>query len=357
MTYRILVGSYTSDVTTLEFDPDASTLRVASALTVGHHPSWLTRHPSDPSLVYTGLEQAGGKILVFKIDTEGAVTVVGEASGGGEDPASLEALDKELIVGNYSSGNVAIIPISTSPSIHPEPTAVHQLPFSKAGPNADRQLASHPHQIVPVLSRNMMLVPDLGADRTWIFEKRGDSDEWHQTGSLLYKPGDGPRHLVHHDNVAYTLCELTSTVSTHRLDTVREDIEPLTHASTMFTPPSPLGDMLAAEILLYPPPPASPSASYQPRFLYISNRNFPGEVGDPIAIFSLENPLAPKLVRETASGLEHVRGMVVSPDGKYLVAGGVHGGGVKIYDVREDGGALEQVAHCELEGPTHFLWL
>lgn len=159
------------------------------------------------------------------------------------------------------------------------------------------------------------------------------------------------------DNIVYTLCELTSTVSTHRLDTVGEDIQPHTHASTMFTPPSPLGNMLAAEILLYPPPPASPTASYKPRFLYISNRNFPGEVCDPIAIFSLESPSEPKLVRETASGLSHVRGVVVSPDGQYVIAGGVHAGGVKMYAVRENGSALEQVAHCELAGPTHFLWL
>ena len=100
MTYRILVGSYTSDVTTLEFDPDARTLQVISALTVGHHPSWLTRHPSDPTLVYTGLEQTEGKILAFKVDSEGTIKVVGEANSGGADPASLEALEEELIVGN-----------------------------------------------------------------------------------------------------------------------------------------------------------------------------------------------------------------------------------------------------------------
>ena len=42
----------------------------------------------------------------------------------------------------------------------------------------------------------MLLVPDLGADKTWIFEKRGG--EWHRTGSLAYTPGDGPRHVVYH---------------------------------------------------------------------------------------------------------------------------------------------------------------
>lgn len=100
MAYRLLVGSYTSDVTLLEFDSDARTLRVASALTVGYHPSWLTRHPSDPSLVYTGLEEADGKILALNLSSEGTISVVGEASSGGEDPASLVALEKELIVGN-----------------------------------------------------------------------------------------------------------------------------------------------------------------------------------------------------------------------------------------------------------------
>ena len=132
----------------------------------------------------------------------------------------------------------------------------------------------------------------------------------------------------------------------------------------MLNPPAPLGDMLAAEILLYPPPtPPSPSSSEihddadAPRFLYVSNRNFPSATGDPIAIFSLADRTAPQIVREVPTALQHVRGIAFSPDGRWLVAGGAKGGGAKVFRVVERGAGLEEVARCELDGPTHFLWV
>ena len=59
-TYKILVGSYTNSIYTLEFDPALSgggtpTLKLISQVDVGHHPSWIDAHPSDRSLIFTRL--------------------------------------------------------------------------------------------------------------------------------------------------------------------------------------------------------------------------------------------------------------------------------------------------------------
>ena len=102
MVFRILVGSYTNEIYTVSFDPDALKLTLESTLTVGHHPSWITPHPTDPSLVFTGLEQDGGKAFVIRYDAEGKGTVVGSAPSGGADPCTLLALGTELLVGNVS---------------------------------------------------------------------------------------------------------------------------------------------------------------------------------------------------------------------------------------------------------------
>ena len=103
MPFRILVGSYTNEIYTVSFDPDALKLTLESTLTVGHHPSWITPHPTDPSVVFTGLEQDGGKAFVIRYDAEGKGTVVGNAPSGGADPCTLLARGTELLIGNVSS--------------------------------------------------------------------------------------------------------------------------------------------------------------------------------------------------------------------------------------------------------------
>jgi 6-phosphogluconolactonase (cycloisomerase 2 family) len=98
--YHILVASYTDCITTLLFDPVGPILKVSSELKVGARPSWLTVHPSDPSLVFTGLEQREGVVVALKYDKDGNGTIVGQIPSGGADPASLLATADTLFVGN-----------------------------------------------------------------------------------------------------------------------------------------------------------------------------------------------------------------------------------------------------------------
>lgn len=100
MVYRILVGSYTNSITALLFDPSKPSLTVASSIEVGFHPSWITPHPSDPSVIFAGLEDTVGKIVVLKYDEDGKGTIVGEVDSGGDSPASLSAVDATLLVAN-----------------------------------------------------------------------------------------------------------------------------------------------------------------------------------------------------------------------------------------------------------------
>ena len=100
MAYRIYVGSYMNEIYTLAFDPDAHSLALLSSLTVGHHPSWVTSHPSDPSIVFTALEQAEGKVVTLKFDAAGKGAIIGNTSSGGADPCTLLVAGDQLLVGN-----------------------------------------------------------------------------------------------------------------------------------------------------------------------------------------------------------------------------------------------------------------
>ena len=74
--YQILVGPRTDRIITLRFDPDGPTLSATSELKVGLNPTWLTAHPTDPSLVYACLEQSEGIVVALKFDDRGHGTVV-----------------------------------------------------------------------------------------------------------------------------------------------------------------------------------------------------------------------------------------------------------------------------------------
>lgn len=71
-----------------------------------------------------------------------------------------------------------------------------KLAFPGVGPDADRQEASHPHQVAPHPSGKELLIPDLGSDKIWRLEKEEESGSWKVAGEIAAKPGYGPRHLV-----------------------------------------------------------------------------------------------------------------------------------------------------------------
>lgn len=219
----------------------------------------------------------------------------------------------------------------------------------------DRQEASHAHQVilVPELD-NELFVPDLGADKVWRLTKSSGGakqGQWAIKGSVECPQGSGPRHTVYKDGILYTLLELTSELAAHA---VRPDASDLLHTtSTLVNRPEPLGAMLAAELLLSPT-----SSTYPTPYLYASNRNDLHPEGDSIAIFSLANPNKPELVKEVRTGLNHLRGMMFSANGgKWLVAGGVLGGGVKIFERVDEGLGLREIAEVAVEQSTGFLWL
>lgn len=175
------------------------------------------------------------------------------------------------------------------------------------------------------------------------------------------------------EDILYTLSELTSTLTAHHLPPLPASPKLLSTTSTLqLKPGEALGDRLAAELLLAPALPedtrngksSSNSSSGDGRgrsapFLYATNRNDPSAAGDTLAIFSLEDPAVPVLIKEVHTGLRHLRGAAIGgEDGRWVVLGGAFGGGVKVYERIDGGRSVREVAALpDIEGPTAFLWL
>jgi len=154
----------------------------------------------------------------------------------------------------------------------------------------------------------------------------------------------------------YTLLELSSKLSVHEFP-ASDTRPPQTSLSTLVNPPLAPHAMQAAEILL-----PKPNATFPDPFIYVSNRNDPSPGGDTIAIFSLAaGETEPELVTEVRTGLKHLRGMYFGGgDDNYLIAGGVEGGGVKIFERVEGGKNLKEVASLSehiVPKPACFLWV
>src|SRR5215813_14824833 len=106
----------------------------------------------------------------FALDpATGEAKLLNRAAAGGKNGVR-EAVDpsgKFLIVANYSSGSVAVLPIAPDGSLKDQHQLV-QLP-GDPGPHKVEQTSSHPHDIVFDPSGRFVLVPDKGLDRVFVF--------------------------------------------------------------------------------------------------------------------------------------------------------------------------------------------
>ncbi|KAF8622957.1 hypothetical protein AX15_006629 [Amanita polypyramis BW_CC] len=350
MVYRILASSYTEYIYTLNFEPASGSLDLVHKTHTGQHPSWITPYPHDKSLIFAGLEHQEGKIVALKF-VNGKGVPAKTITSGGSDPCSLLATKDELFVANYSGGGVALLPIS--PDLpYLLTTSPEMVVMSGRGPNK-RQNTSHPHQVALIEEYQELLVPDLGADKVWRL-KRDSEGLWKQSAYIEYEAGSGPRHVVYYDGHLYTICELSNRIFKHRLPPLPSEPEYIASSPTMSSPPSHANDMFAAEILL-----PNPNTAFPKPYLYASNRDDPSPEGDTIAVFSVGKPGELQLVNEVRTGLRHVRGMEFGgPDGRWLIVGGVHAGGVKVFERVDDGKDLRVVAvNEEVDSPAGFLWV
>ena len=171
------------------------------------------------------------------------------------------------------------------------------------------------------------------------------------------------------DDILYTVSELTSNLFAHHLPPLPDPPKLLSTVSTLqLQPGEALGDRVAAELLLAPAlamDARNSSSSYgdggarRTPFLYATNRNDPSPEGDTVAIFSLDNRTAPALVAEVHTGLRHLRGAAIGgEDGRWMMLGGMLGGGVKMYERVDGGRSIKEIAALpDVEGPTGFLWI
>ncbi|HET6308951.1 MAG TPA: beta-propeller fold lactonase family protein, partial [Rhodopila sp.] len=158
----------------------------------------------------------GGRNLVsaFAIDRRtGMLTLLNQVDCQGINPvdSALDPTERFLVVANYGTGAVAVMPVDEDGRLLP----VSQLVALEGahGPHPTEQTSSHPHAVVFDPSGQFVVVPDKGLDRTFFFRFEGGRIV--EQGFVASAAGGAPRHAVFHPErpVLYVNNELDSTVS------------------------------------------------------------------------------------------------------------------------------------------------
>jgi 6-phosphogluconolactonase len=207
----------------------------------------------------------GGRNLIsaFAVDrASGRLTLLNQMDCQGNNPvdSALDPTERFLVVGNYGSGAVAVMPLE--PDGRLEPVSQLVTLTGTPGPDPVQQASSHPHAVIFDPSGSYVIVPDKGFDKTFLFRFTNGRIEPAAQASIASKPGAAPRHTAFHPSlpILYVNNELDSTVTVFQWDTASGHAAEAQVIGTI--PEGHEGRNTTAEIA------ASPCG----RFLYVSNR-------------------------------------------------------------------------------------
>ncbi|WWD01293.1 hypothetical protein V866_008236 [Kwoniella sp. B9012] len=364
--YTILVSGYRPTYTILSFDPSTAKIKIISDSPAPEKASWIEpasqqHNPLQANrTLYSISETEKGLAVSLNLnDDKIEITSQKETHGG---PAHVHVLKdgSGLAVVNYMGGSMIYFPFNPDGTLSDNPSELLQFEYLyKDGnaPDPERQDTPHAHQVIED-DQGHLYVCDLGNDRIWVIEKKG-VNTLEIKGWLQAPPGTGPRHATFSKDGKhlYVLTELTSDVLVFSLESPTYPIIPKPDFKVNIIPPSVPKDaqqyMNAAELVLNP--------AY-PNILYASNRlemsleekskgKFSTNVnskGDSIAIIELnESGDELKSLKTFQTDLDNLRGMTISPDGKYLVTAGRKKGGLEVYKVVDEGRGLKLAGKIE----------
>jgi 6-phosphogluconolactonase len=292
-----------------------ATAPVGSVASFGSAPSFLAVDAAAKHL-YAVDENTPGQVGAYAIDAAtGALSFQNAVASGGDGPpfVTVDHSGKWVLVANYTSGTVAVLPVNADGSL---------------GAAVDTESpGAMAHMIAPDPSNRFVFVPCLGADYVaqYLFDASTGKLTPNATPHVAAAAGAGPRHIAFHPtlNVAYVVAETASTVTSYAFDTTAGTLSPTQTISTL--PSGFTGTNTAAEIHVHP----------SGKWLFASNRG-----DDSIAVFALDATGAMTVQGFTPSGGTTPRDFSLDPSGALLYAANQGTGNVVPFRFDASSGAL-----------------
>lgn len=338
----VFVGTYTKTKTPsegiyrLEFNSKTGELVSQGAAAKLENPSFLALHPSG-QLLYAVNELGdfqgtkGGGVSALSLDpATGALKLLNQQPTDGGAPcfAVVDAKGLNVLVANYSGGNVACLPIAGDGTLKPISSLI-QHQGSSVDPR--RQKGPHAHSINLDPANRFALAADLGLDQVLVYKFDGEHGKLVPNDPPFAKtePGAGPRHLAWHPSgkFAYVITEMGNTIEVFAYDADKGTLGKL---QTLTTLPDDFKETsYCAEVAVHP----------SGKFVYGSNRGH-----DSLAIFQVDQntgALTPAGYQSTLG--KNPRHFAIDPTGQFILAANQDSDSIAVFRINAETGALTQV--------------
>lgn len=337
--FNLLIGTYTKGceskgIYTYDFDSNTASFNLKSSTESVVNPSYLTVSKNNDYVYAVNENGAESTVSSFGYTpSSGKLNLLNKQSSKGADPCYIINDDKNVIVANYSGGNISVFAKKSDGSIAEAKQVVQH--YGK-GINAQRQEGPHVHMVYFSPDRKFILSNDLGTDKVYLYQYNPNAanEVLKIKDSISVKSGSGPRHLTFSNDgkFVYLLQELNGALTVFSYSNgILKKIDETTILAKDFK-----GTFSSADIHISP----------DGKFLYATNR---GEA-NTISIFKIlkNGKLVSKGQMSTLG--KGPRNFVIDPTGKFLLVGHQYTNDVVIFKRNLTTGALtdtgKRIALC-----------
>ena len=351
----LVIGTYTSGTSDgiyiYKFNTETGENSFVSSIKTSN-PSYLAVS-ANQKYVYAVNENADstrftvtGHVAAFSFDkATSKLSFINKQESGGKHPCyvSIDKAGKWVIVGNYSSGSLAVLPVRSNGSLD---SATQVIQHEGSSVNSERQEGPHVHATVLNKNNKTLYVPDLGLDKVMLysFDNRTGKLKEFSTPFVITEAGAGPRHIDVHPNgkYAYLMEEMTGAVSGYKIenDGYLSLLQNISGLPRDFT-----GTVGSADIHVSP----------DGKFLYCSNR---GE-SNTIGIFSINQSNGELLWIDHQSTLGKTpRNFNFDPTGNFLLVANQNSDEIVIFKRNKQTGLLTDTGkRIKVSKPVCLKWI
>lgn len=325
-----------------ELDTEKGTLsNPALAAKIGS-PGFVTLS-SDGKRLYSLCNIDKGSVAAFSIEKDKSLTLLNTQpiGDGGAAHLSIDNEGKLLFTAQYGGGSTAVFPILEDGKIGERSDLKEH---KGSGPNEARQKGPHPHWTGVSPDNRFLFVPDLGADKVFIYKIDHENASLTPHGAGIAVPGGGPRHMKFSKDGSkiYLLNELLLSVTVFDYDAEKGTME---QVQTIASLPEELWEIpnKAAEIRVHP----------SGKFVYASNRGH-----DSITAFSVDKRTGHLafIEREAIRG-SWPRNFNLDPSGNWMIVAGRYSNTLSVFRVDpETGGLLFHGKVANVPAPICVAW-
>jgi 6-phosphogluconolactonase len=326
---NLLVGTYTNGcyskgIYVYEFDTNDAQIRLKKSSDSIASPSFLSLSKNE-KFIYA-VNENGNKSTVssLKFDpVSGKANLINQESSKGADPCYIINDDKNVIVANYSGGNISVFGKKEDGSLT---VAKQVIQHYGKGPNAERQEKPHVHMVYFSPDKKYVLSNDLGKDKVYVYNYNptATADVLTLKDSVSVKAGSGPRHLTFSKkgNYVYLLQELDGSLTTFSY----ADGKLIQIGETTILANDYKGTFSSADIHVSP----------NGKFLYASNR---GDA-NTISIFKIQGKGKLKSKGQVSTLGKGPRNFAIDPTGKFLLVAHQYSNDIVIFKINKRKGTL-----------------